>query len=229
MKRRGIASKSLFLLLTFVVVLAISCVLFAGCKGSSSPSSPSPSNSPTILVSYNGLQITFSTTSSATTWDWDFGDGSAHDFTQNPIHVYPAEGSYTVQLTTDGSSIGKLTISVYANYYLRPIVPTLANPGDRGGYCAPFNKDGTISAVLSITPPGNIDMYVCILNEGVGCGIKEGSIISFVDSSLVTGNWNVSGGATWCVKIRNNGPNPITYSGEIRFICPYSCGAVFGR
>lgn len=33
------------------------------------------------------------------TWDWDFGDGSAHDYTQNPQHTYSMAGTYTVSLT----------------------------------------------------------------------------------------------------------------------------------
>ncbi|HLP13925.1 MAG TPA: PKD domain-containing protein [Flavobacteriales bacterium] len=34
----------------------------------------------------------------AVTWEWDFGDGSALDFTQNPLHVYPIDGTYSVEL-----------------------------------------------------------------------------------------------------------------------------------
>jgi PKD repeat protein len=36
------------------------------------------------------------------TWDWDFGDGSAHGNVQNPTHVYQNEGTYTVTLTATG-------------------------------------------------------------------------------------------------------------------------------
>jgi len=44
-----------------------------------------------------------------TAWDWDFGDGSPHDTTQNPVHVYAAPGTYTVVLvvTDDGGEGGQ--------------------------------------------------------------------------------------------------------------------------
>jgi len=48
-----------------------------------------------------------------TTWDWNFGDGSAHATTANPIHDYPRGGSFQCTLTVgDGagntSSVTKL-------------------------------------------------------------------------------------------------------------------------
>jgi len=39
----------------------------------------------------------------ATQWQWNFGDGSPLNNTQNPAHIYPASGSYTVeQIVTNG-------------------------------------------------------------------------------------------------------------------------------
>ncbi len=39
------------------------------------------------------------------TYDWDFGDGTAHSTQQNPFHVYNDSGSFTVTLTvTDAAS-----------------------------------------------------------------------------------------------------------------------------
>jgi PKD repeat protein len=35
----------------------------------------------------------------ATSWEWDFGDGSAFSYEQNPIHVYNTPGVYAVRLT----------------------------------------------------------------------------------------------------------------------------------
>ena len=47
------------------------------------------------------LSVAFTDTSTGTptSWDWDFGDGSTHDTTQNPTHVYTVAGTYTVTLT----------------------------------------------------------------------------------------------------------------------------------
>lgn len=39
---------------------------------------------------------------SATSWDWDFGDGSPNSALQNPSHTYADTGTYTVTLTVQG-------------------------------------------------------------------------------------------------------------------------------
>jgi PKD repeat protein len=44
-------------------------------------------------------QFTDTSTGSPDEWDWDFGDGTAHGTTQNPLHTYSAPGNYTVILT----------------------------------------------------------------------------------------------------------------------------------
>ncbi|MBK7215000.1 MAG: PKD domain-containing protein [Bacteroidales bacterium] len=48
-------------------------------------------------------QFTVNTTATAVgavqTWDWDFGDGSAHSTQQDPTHTYLSPASYTVVLT----------------------------------------------------------------------------------------------------------------------------------
>lgn len=47
----------------------------------------------------NRLRFTFTDQSVAPlTWEWDFGDGSPLVTTQNPIHIFPAYGSYNVRL-----------------------------------------------------------------------------------------------------------------------------------
>ncbi|UKN01467.1 PKD domain-containing protein [Paracrocinitomix mangrovi] len=44
------------------------------------------------LTSFTDLSI------DAVAWEWDFGDGSAFSFTQNPTHVYGTSGTFDVQL-----------------------------------------------------------------------------------------------------------------------------------
>jgi PKD repeat protein len=57
------------------------------------------------LPSSNTVRFTDTSTGGATTWDWDFGDGTAHAYVQNPPdHTYAAGGNYPVTLmVTDGS------------------------------------------------------------------------------------------------------------------------------
>jgi len=48
------------------------------------------------------VDFTDQSTGTVTTWDWDFGDGSAHSTGQNPTHKYTDPGNYTVTLTVSG-------------------------------------------------------------------------------------------------------------------------------
>jgi PKD repeat protein len=56
------------------------------------------------LPSSTVVHLTDTSTGGATTWDWDFGDGTPHSMVQNPPdHTYTSGGTYTVKLTvTDG-------------------------------------------------------------------------------------------------------------------------------
>ncbi|MGD9158640.1 MAG: PKD domain-containing protein [Desulfobacteraceae bacterium] len=71
-------------------------------------------------------------------WDWDFGDGSAHSFAQNPLHTY-ASGIYTVTLTVtmDGDP-GQTDSMTKDNYitvcpYPGDVEPVGAPDGDVDG------------------------------------------------------------------------------------------------
>jgi len=63
-----------------------------------------------------GQDILFHSTSTATqngitAWDWDFGDASAIDHAENPIHQYSSSGSKTVTLTAYSGDGCPATIS----------------------------------------------------------------------------------------------------------------------
>jgi PKD repeat protein len=67
-----------------------------------------------------GETITFTNTSSnASSYSWDFGDGSTST-AGNPVHSYAAEGIYTVQLTATGPGG---VHSVSHNVTIIPAVP----------------------------------------------------------------------------------------------------------
>jgi PKD repeat protein len=52
----------------------------------------------------NSLDMNFyDFSSNGTTYDWDFGDGSAGSTDQNPVHTFPLPGDYTVTLTVTNS------------------------------------------------------------------------------------------------------------------------------
>jgi PKD repeat protein len=51
------------------------------------------------------------TSTGATSWSWNFGDGGTSS-AQNPAHVYNAPGTYTIQLTVNGQSFASRVVSV---------------------------------------------------------------------------------------------------------------------
>ena len=69
--------------------------------------SATPTSGPTPLtVDFTG-SASYDADSTDLTYDWDFGDGSAHSTAADPRHVYTTAGTYTATLTVrdrDGNS-----------------------------------------------------------------------------------------------------------------------------
>jgi PKD repeat protein len=70
------------------------------------------------------------TSSGATSWSWNFGDG-AMSSAQNPAHVYTSPGTYTIQLTASGSGgqsfashAVSVTSGIAADFSFTPSNPT---------------------------------------------------------------------------------------------------------
>ncbi len=60
----------------------------------------------------DSLKCVATTTSAGLSFDWDFGDGSAHGTTAKAAHAYTAAGTYTVTLKI-GSSFSSHRVKVY--------------------------------------------------------------------------------------------------------------------
>ncbi len=91
---------------------------------------PYPGASPSTLISnftrviFGGdLSVNVTDTSTPgpsgpiTGWDWDWGDGSPHDTTQNASHVYAAPDVYAITLTVtgtapDGTDLSSQTVTI---------------------------------------------------------------------------------------------------------------------
>jgi PKD repeat protein len=67
--------------------------------------------------------VAFTSTSvGATSYSWNFGDGSPADITANPSHTYAADGAYTVILTINGSiASAPQTVTVVSNPVVGPV------------------------------------------------------------------------------------------------------------
>lgn len=86
-------------LLTLGLLATASAFVFTSCDEDEDPPAK-----PTASFTYvpNGREVAFTNTSTnATTYSWDFGDGETST-EQNPTHTYESYGKYTVKLTATG-------------------------------------------------------------------------------------------------------------------------------
>jgi gliding motility-associated-like protein len=127
----------------------------------------------------NRLQFSFTDQSIAPlTWEWDFGDASPIVNIQNPSHIFPAFGNYTVRLiVTNGGC---------ADTLIRNIRTINENPdfaADRTTAC----KNAVINFTASTILPSNIVNY--FWNYGDGNTRNTSSPIS-------SNNYTISGSYT---------------------------------
>ncbi len=91
------------------------------------------------------------------TWAWDFGDGSPIDNSQNPVHNFPALGTYNVTLTvTNGACSHSLTQVVYV------VDPNPDFAADVTTAC----KEATINFTISNLNFSNIVAYYWDYGDG---------------------------------------------------------------
>jgi PKD repeat protein len=70
-------------------------------SGASGPNPPTAEFTGTPTSGTAPLSVSFTDESQGqpTSWNWNFGDGSAHSYIKNPVHEYTVPGDYTVSLT----------------------------------------------------------------------------------------------------------------------------------
>lgn len=119
-----------------------------------------PSFTPSSALICQGVPITFTNTSTnATSYQWNFGDGSPPSTAPNPTHTYTTPGLYTVTLTAINTTTG-CRDSVQQPITVEPIpTPTFTVTPASG--CMPF------SPVLTQTTPFDAT-YLYIWNYGNG-------------------------------------------------------------
>ncbi|MEM9022552.1 MAG: PKD domain-containing protein, partial [Bacteroidota bacterium] len=104
------------------------------------------------------LDVQFnSTLIDATSWQWDFGDGSPIDSTSaNPLHTYPNQGAYTVKLTAQNANNG-CDYDTLETVFLLPVLAEFTIDDADG--CVPhtvnLNAFGSLNAVHTEWDFGN--------------------------------------------------------------------------
>ena len=107
------------------------------------------------------VNFTNSSTGGATTFDWDFGDGTGHSTLTTPSHNYQTPGSYTVILIATGPS-GSNT-ATKTNY-----ITVFASPSASFTIVPDTACSGTNLTFTSTSVPGDgaINSYTWTFNDG---------------------------------------------------------------
>lgn len=114
-------------------------------------------------------------TDGASSWDWDWGDGTAHGTTQNPTHQYASTGTYNVILAIDGGG-GLLTTEPQA-------LTIISAPLTISYTITPTS--GTVPLTITLDATGSTPATGReIDHEKTGWGIHEKDALSEYESNI---------------------------------------------
>jgi PKD repeat protein len=107
----------------------------------------------TAPIICSGQSTNLNSTTPASNYIWDYGDGSVFGLTQNTSHVYPTPGTYQVKLTVTnpGGCLGSSTVTQYITV-LQPPSANLTTP-DGNAFCpgTPISTTMTINSQVGNT------------------------------------------------------------------------------
>jgi gliding motility-associated-like protein len=164
------------------------------------------------------IHFTDMSTGTPSSWDWNFGDGSAHSTTQNPTYVYTGANTFDVTLTvTNACASNPKTISGYIT--VKPM-PT-ANAGGSQTTCsnvavflggAPTASGGSGTYSYSWLPTANLDdptlanptatlsvstTYTLVVSDANGCSANAITDVQ-INGSGTTPTITPSGPTSFC-------------------------------
>ncbi len=90
--------KAILQIFTALLVLGLFCGAAAAAPTASFDFIPAPENPLNVSFTDKSLPDQSSNATVATSWLWDFGDGSSKSIEKDPKHTYSAEGTYPVNL-----------------------------------------------------------------------------------------------------------------------------------
>lgn len=162
-----------------------------GCTGYDSVQvTVNPSPVAGFSYSINNLTYTFTDTSSGgvTSWLWNFGDGST-DTTQNPVHTYAGNGTYTITLIVSNGNCTNtfsITITIVSIEYLQ-----LSNGSKLLVYPNPVSGIITVefiydepSVLLTVIDPLGQSVLSRIIYSSAGNEFKSGLDMSALSAGI---------------------------------------------
>ncbi|MBP7375550.1 MAG: carboxypeptidase regulatory-like domain-containing protein [Pyrinomonadaceae bacterium] len=163
--------------------------------------------SPTALfnsnnrVTYVGQPVYFNSSSyQATSWSWDFGDGSALNTLENPGHLYQTAGKFTVTLTING---GASSVTKTQYIHVLPNRGTPYAPSDGGGFETNPDDFGVNTVAGTAWQRGNSAVAGKNGTNGGSSAWVTGLVGNYVDnsdSSLLTPNYNFTAAGTYTLR-----------------------------
>lgn len=137
-------------------------------------STPACVNSPITFA-----DASTSTAGAITSWDWDFGDGSPHAFTQNPSHTYSTSGTNNVTLIVTSADGCKDTIKKTAVTNPAPVPDFAAPPLCKG---LPTNY----SDLSNVTAPATITKWKWDYGDGSANGTTQNPTHTYTAAGTYT-------------------------------------------
>lgn len=132
-----------------------------------------------------GQTTAFTGPPGATSYDWDFGDGTPHSTLQNPTHIYANSGTYPVKLCVNvNGTTNCVTKSVTVS--AAPPIPVISGLSNLCG--------ASLTQIYSVVPTGGV-AYSWSVSNGTINGPSTGTSVNVT--------WNTTGGGAITVIATN--------------------------
>ena len=135
------------------------------------------------------------------TWDWDFGDGTAHSSLQNPIHTYANPGTYTATLIVGNGLIsGGCNSTISHNVIVNPL-PTVTATNQVQTICSGSSStamvlSGTVLGTTfgwTRTTPAGITTLQPVSGSGIAIGGNiPGNLFSNSTNAPITVTYTIT-------------------------------------
>ncbi|MBT8308729.1 MAG: PKD domain-containing protein, partial [Bacteroidia bacterium] len=142
-------------------------------------------------------EVTFTNASSdATSYTWDFGDGSALSTDSNPVYTYGASGTYDVTLTSTNAECGDDVVVKQVTVTTNTLGIDDESINIIGAYPNPFSNDLTIELSSSFNGSN-----VSLILYDISGRIIRNSNVTNREGVIILGNMNDLANGSYFLKI----------------------------